>query len=121
MSWEFNTTVLVKDPHPLSDYAEVECDVQIECDIRPGYDGDYHNPPEPPSAMLLSAKVSEIRVLPIEDEDPLAEEKALFLMTREMKEEINDAAADQVKSEWRDDYQERALQTHHDYQRGWED
>lgn len=121
LNWDFTTTVLVKDPHPLSDYAEVECEVHVECQIKPGYEGDYHIPPEYPSATLLSSKVSEIRVLPIEDTDPDAEDKALLLMTKDMRGEIEDAATAQVEREWNHDYEERALQTHRDHHMGWDD
>lgn len=124
MNWTFTTSVTLKDPHPLLDalldYGEVECKVHVMCELRNGYGGSQTEPPEPPEAQLEHAEVEEITVHPHEDTDPDASEKALLLMTPDMRAEIERAAVRRVEREWHERYEDEAFSTHHEFHMGWD-
>lgn len=124
MNWTFTTGVTIEGPSPLLDalldYGEVECRVHVECELRPGHPGGPEEPPESPEARLEYAEVEEITVHPHDDPDPDASEKALLLMTTDMRKEIERAAARIVERDWHRRYEEEAFRTHHEFHMGWD-
>jgi hypothetical protein len=101
-SWSFSKTIGVWDDHPLLDclyeYAEVECEVWVNCDLYFGFSGSGFEPPEDPAATFESAEVTRIDFLPHDKEE--GDLKVRFLLTPEMKKEIEKIALKKVVDDW---------------------
>jgi hypothetical protein len=118
-NWDFTATVQVYDESPLLDclyeYAEVECEVWVKCDLYFGYEGGYIEPPEDSRASIEEVEVTDIRFLPHDKDDVLGELKIKFLTTEEMRSEIERLALKKLKDGWNEKYSAEAFKTYTDY------
>ena len=115
--WSFSKTVGVWDDHPLLDclyeYAEVECEVHILCDLYFGFEGNRLEPPEDSRATFESAEVTRINLFPHDKEE--GDLKIRFLVTPEMRAEIEKLALKKVVKDWDET---EAFRQHHEYYSG---
>lgn len=101
---------------PLFDYAEVEAEVKLECDLYFGFDGNYFEPPEKPRASLVNFKLVKFHFYPI-DEEPLGEIKAAFLATPEMMKIVEKTVMDTITDEWWE-YERKVFTSYEDWYNG---
>ena len=101
-SFSFSKAVGVWDDHPLLDclyeYAEVECEVYVNCDLYFGFSGSNIEPPEDSRATFESAEVTSINFFPHDKEE--GDLKIRVLLTPEMKAEIEKLALKKVVKDW---------------------
>lgn len=100
--FSFSKEVGVCDDHPLLDflyeYAEIECEVHILCDLYFGFSGSNIEPPEDSRATFESAEVTRINFFPHDKEE--GDLKIRVLLTSEMRVEIEKFALKRLVKDW---------------------
>jgi hypothetical protein len=100
----FNTNIVLKQTHPsildpIFEVAEIEVEVELECQIYGGSSGTYYQPPEYPEAELKELNVVYVELHPLKKGDN-SSSLVNFLLNDKRKEEIKKFVSDYINSNW---------------------
>ena len=93
------------DPHPqlqsILDFASIEVELRVECDMYQGYAGSYIQPPEDPEASLVGVKVADINY-GVHERFVNGDLMLKFLVTPDVLKIIEAVAIKRFENEWDD-------------------
>jgi len=100
----FNTNIVLEKTHssildPIFEVAEIEVEIELDCQIYGGSSATMYQPEEYPEAELRELKVISINLCPIEEGDN-SSSLVSFLLNDKRKEEIKKFTNDYIDDNW---------------------